>query len=114
MLAAKAEAVAGFHLIVEALAADAGTLKTMAQTISASPGRVAVLVTSASPVSIVVSRSADVAAVDAARVLKALLGRFGGKGGGRPEMAQGGGLEASAASVVEASRALLSVTPTDN
>ena len=113
-LAAKAEAVAGFRLIVEALAADAGTLKTMAQTIAASPGHVAVLVTSASPVSIVVSRSADVAAVDAARVLKALLGRFGGKGGGRPEMAQGGGLEASAESVVAAARALLSATPTDN
>ena len=113
-LAAKAEVVAGFRLIVEALAADAGTLKTMAQTISSSPGHVAVLVTSASPVSIVVSRSADVAAVDAARVLKTLLGRFGGKGGGRPEMAQGGGLEASAESVVEAARALLSATPTDN
>ena len=114
VLAAKGQAVAGFRLIVEALAADAGTLKTMAQTISASPGRVAVLVTSASPVSIVVSRSADVAAVDAARVLKALLGRFGGKGGGRPEMAQGGGLDASAESVVAAARALLSPTATDN
>ena len=52
--------------------------------------------------------------MDAARVLKALLGRFGGKGGGRPELAQGGGLEASAESVVEAARALLSATPTDN
>jgi alanyl-tRNA synthetase len=113
-LAAKAEAVAGFRMIVEALAADAGTLKTMAQTIVSSPGHVAVLVTSSSPVSIVVSRSADVSAVDAARVLKALLGRFGGKGGGRPEMAQGGGLEASAEGVVEAARALLSATPTDN
>ena len=114
VLAAKAEAVAGFRLIVEALAADAGTLKTMAQTISSSPGYVAALVTSASPVSIVVSRSADVATVDAARVLKALLGRFGGKGGGRPEMAQGGGLEASAEGVVEAARALLSPTPAAN
>jgi alanyl-tRNA synthetase len=113
VLAAKAEAVAGFRLIVEALAADAGTIKTMAQTIASSPGHVAVLVTSASPVSIVVSRSADVSAVDAAGVLKAILGRFGGKGGGRPEMAQGGGLEASAESVVAAARALLSSTTTD-
>ena len=47
-------------------------------------------------------------------VLKALLGRFGGKGGGRPEMAQGGGLDASAESVVAAARALLSATTTDN
>jgi alanyl-tRNA synthetase len=114
LLAAKAEAVAGFRLIVEALAADAGTIKTMAQAIVTSPGRVAVLVTSESPGSIVVSRSSDVSAVDAAGVLKALLGRFGGKGGGRPEMAHGGGLEASAESVVAAARALLSGTTTDN
>ena len=113
-LAAKAEAVAGFRMIVEALASDASTLKTMAQTIVSSPGHVAVLVTSVSPVSIVVSRSADVAAVDAAGVLKALLGRFGGKGGGRPEMAQGGGLDATAESVVAATKALLSPTTSDN
>ena len=113
-LAAKAETVAGFRMIVEALASDASTLKTMAQTIASSPGQVAVLVTSDSPVSIVVSRSGDVSAVDAAGVLKALLGRFGGKGGGRPELAQGGGLQASAESVVAAARALLSPPPTDN
>jgi alanyl-tRNA synthetase len=106
-LAEKAETVAGVRLIVEALAADAGTLKTMAQTLASSPGRVAVLVTSASPVSIVVSRAADVSAVDAAGVLKAILGRFGGKGGGRPEMAQGGGIDAPAETVVAAARALL-------
>jgi alanyl-tRNA synthetase len=114
LLTAKAEAVAGFRLIVETLAADAGTLKTMAQTIASSPGNVAVLVTSASPVSIVVSRSADVSSVDAARVLKAILNRFGGKGGGRPEMAQGGGLDAPAERVVAAARALLSSPTTEN
>ena len=113
-LAAKAETVAGFRMIVEALAADASTLKTMAQTIASSPGHVAVLVTSASPVSIVVAKSADVSAVDAAGVLKAMLGRFGGKGGGRPEMAQGGGLDAPAEIVVAAARALLSAAATDN
>jgi alanyl-tRNA synthetase len=113
-LAAKAETLAGFRLIVQALAADATTIKTMAQTIASIPGHVAVLVTSASPVSIVVSKSADVSAVDAAGVLKTMLGRFGGKGGGRPEMAQGGGVDAPAESVVAAARALLSATATDN
>ena len=113
-LVAKAETVAGFRLIVEALAVDAGTIKTMAQTIASSPGHVAVLVTSVAPVSIVVSKSADVAAVDAAGVLKAMLGRFGGKGGGRPELAQGGGLEATAESVVAAAKALFSPTTSDH
>ena len=38
------------------------------------------------------ARSAD-ATVDAAEIVKALIGRFGGKGGGRPEGAQAGGLD---------------------
>ena len=73
VLAAKAEAVAGFRLIVEALAADAGTLKTMAQTIACEPWP------RRRPGDVGLARvdrrrraSADVAAVDAARVLKAL------------------------------------------
>ena len=114
-LVAKAEAVGGVRLIVEALAAaDANTIKTMAQTIASTSGHVAVLITAASPLSIVVARSSDVPSVDAARVLKTLLGRFGGKGGGRPEMAQGGGLDASAESVAAAARALLSSAASDD
>ena len=44
-----------------------------------------------SPALVVIARAADVA-VDAAAVLKALVARFGGKGGGKPDLAQGGGL----------------------
>ena len=65
------------------------------------------------PLSIVVARASDVP-VDASRLVKTLTGRFGGKGGGRAEMAQGGGLNGPAESVVEAARALLSATLTDN
>ena len=32
--------------------------------------------------------------MDAGALLKAIVGRFGGKGGGRPELAQGGGVDA--------------------
>jgi alanyl-tRNA synthetase len=109
-LAASAEETGGLRLVVKALAArDAGALKLMAQTIAARPGHAVVLVSENPPMSIVVARSADVP-VDASHLLKALTGRFGGKGGGRPEMAQGGGLEASAENVVAAARALLSAT----
>ena len=87
--------------------ATPNVLKLMAQTVAAKPGHVAVLLSQNLALSIVVARSAD-APVDAARLLKTLIGRFGGKGGGRPEMAQGGGLDASAESVVAAARALLS------
>ena len=46
--------------------------------------------------------------VDCAALLAALTGRFGGKGGGKPETAQGGGLTAPTADVVAAASAALS------
>jgi alanyl-tRNA synthetase len=49
-------------------------------------------------------------ALDAAAILKALTARFGGKGGGRPELAQAGGLQASPQDVLEHARSLLSGT----
>jgi alanyl-tRNA synthetase len=52
---------------------------------------------------IVVARAAD-AAVDAGAVLKQLVQRHGGKGGGRPELAQGGGLTGAAADVLQSAR----------
>jgi alanyl-tRNA synthetase len=103
-LLAAAEPVAGIGLVAASLAdADATVLKAMAQTVAAKPGHVAVLLSGTPPLSIVVARSTDVP-VDASRLLKALIGRFGGKGGGRPEMAQGGGLSAPASEVLEAAR----------
>jgi alanyl-tRNA synthetase len=40
--------------------------------------------------------------VDASAVLKALISQFGGKGGGKPDLAQGGGLIGTSAELVEA------------
>jgi alanyl-tRNA synthetase len=40
-------------------------------------------------------------------LLRALTGRFGGKGGGRPEMAQGGGLNGGVGDVLIAARQAL-------
>ena len=91
--AALAEESNGLRLVIESVAdRDANTLKLMAQTVAAKPGHVAVLLSQNPPLSIVVARAADVP-VDASRLLKTLTERFGGKGGGRPEMAQGGGLK---------------------
>ena len=61
----------------------------------------------AGPSIVVVARSADVAA-DAAQIVKALIGRFGGKGGGRPEGAQAGGLDAEPEAIRLAAYELLS------
>jgi alanyl-tRNA synthetase len=75
---------------------DAAGLKTIASSISARPGHAAVLLGSppaASP--LVVARAADLT-FDAAALLRAIAGRFGGRGGGRADLAQGGGASASA------------------
>jgi alanyl-tRNA synthetase len=85
---------------------DAAGLKTIASTMAAS-GRAAVLLVSAwTPLSIVVARSQDVP-IDANAVVRALTGRFGGRGGGKPDLAQGGGLIAAPDEVLRAARALL-------
>ena len=39
--------------------------------------------------------------------LATLVGRFGGKGGGRPDLAQGGGLDAPADAILDAARAAI-------
>ena len=70
---------------------DQTGLKALASAAAAYPGVVAALLSASEPALVVLARSADVT-VDVAAVLKALLARCGGKGGGKPEMAQGGGL----------------------
>ena len=45
--------------------------------------------------------------VDAGKILRELLSRFGGRGGGKPELAQGGGLTGASADVVTAARLLI-------
>ena len=61
------------------------------------------------PALVVVARAADVA-VDAAAVLKALVARFGGKGGGKPDLAQGGGLTGDVSEIIAVARAMLQPT----
>jgi DHHA1 domain len=55
----------------------------------------------AGPALVVIARAPDVG-LDAAAVLKALVQRFGGKGGGKPELAQGGGLAGARADMTAA------------
>ena len=66
---------------------------------------VVALFTSSTPTQIVIARGAG-ATVDANALLKALTAQFGGKGGGKPDLAQGGGLAGSAAELSESIRAL--------
>ena len=105
--AARAEPIGPLSGVVEAVDGyDATGLKTLVTTIVSQPGRVAALVSASTPALVVIARSPDVS-VDAAAVLKAVMTRFGGKGGGRPDLAQGGGLNASPQDIVAALRELI-------
>jgi len=52
-------------------------------------------------------RSADLKGVDSAAVVSALAKRFGGRGGGKPEAAQGGGFNAPTEDLVAVARSEL-------
>jgi alanyl-tRNA synthetase len=87
---------------------DAPGLKAIAASIAATPGACAAVFSSTSPALVVIARAADVP-VDAGAVLKALVAQFGGKGGGKADLAQGGGLTGEIAAIVAAARAALTV-----
>ena len=66
---------------------------------AAQPGAVVALFTASRPAQVVIARGSK-ANVDAGALLKRLAEKFGGKGGGKPDLAQGGGLNAPAAELV--------------
>jgi alanyl-tRNA synthetase len=65
-----------------------------------------VLFTVPQPSAVVIARAAD-GTIDSAAVLKKLIERFGGKGGGRPDLAQGGGLQGTTDDITTCARGLL-------
>jgi alanyl-tRNA synthetase len=104
---AQAETLGGGRGVLRAApGADGAALKVLAAAIVAEPGHLAVLVGEGQPVPVIAARSADVG-FDAAAWLKLAVARFGGRGGGRPEMAQGG-LTASADDVLAFARESMS------
>lgn len=106
-LAARAIEVGSAKLVAEIQALDAVALKNLATAIAGRPSHIVILVSSSGPGLIVVARSKDIE-LDARDVLRQLIDRFGGKGGGTPEMAQGGGFNAAPEEMLSA--ALTAVT----
>jgi alanyl-tRNA synthetase len=103
-LVASAGDASGVRVVVEVLEGwDAAGLKSLAVA-AAAAGRVAAVLISRD--AIVVARSADVS-LDASAILRQLAQRFGGKGGGKPDLAQGGGLKSSAVEIASAARELI-------
>jgi len=93
-LADRAEAYGSIRAVVAFVGGwDQNGLKSIATAITTRRTGYAVALFNAShPFMAVIGRSSDVT-IDCAVVLKKLVERFGGKGGGRPELAQGGGLQ---------------------
>ena len=107
-LVAEAATVGGVKLVAGSFDGwDAAGLKALATAVASHPGAVAVCLSAAPPLLAAVARSADTT-IDAASLLKDLIARFGGKGGGKAELAQGGGLAAEPAAVLAAVRERLS------
>ncbi len=105
-LAASAEETQAGRLVLRAVDADANSLKALALAVAARPGHIAVLLSAARPSLAVIARSADIA-VQANQLLASLIAQFGGRGGGKPDIAQGGGLDAPAEDILAAARAII-------
>ncbi len=106
-LCASGERIGSATVVAAAVSGwDANGLKKLASAMVSRPGMIAVLMTSESPSLIVVSRSQDLA-LDTGSVLKPLLDRFGGKGGGKGAMAQGGGLTGDAGEMLSVAKEMI-------
>jgi alanyl-tRNA synthetase len=106
-LAAGAERHGELLVTVKALEGwDPNGLKIIASAIAERPGHVAVLLGSPAPAAIVVARASNVA-LDSGSIVKGMAAKFAGKGGGKPELAQGGGLQGELADMLDTARRLI-------
>jgi alanyl-tRNA synthetase len=102
-LAAAADSVAAGKLVLRTLDASPSDLKAIAASIASKPGHIAVLGSASAPATIVVARSEGVP-IAANDIIAAVIGKVGGRGGGRAELAQAGGLDADPQTVLSTAR----------
>ena len=114
-LVTSGERVAERIIVVNALEGwDAVGLKSLAVAATAAePNAVVALFSRTPPITAVVARGRS-GAIDAGAVLRALTAKFGGKGGGKAELAQGGGLLAAIDDVLAEARRILTNSPGGN
>jgi alanyl-tRNA synthetase len=108
-VAPEAAATAGStaRLVARAVDADAPGLRALASAVVSRPGYIVVLVSlSGPPVVTAIARSADVN-LSAQNLLSALQATFGGRGGGKGDFAQGGGMNGSPEAILAAARQAL-------
>jgi alanyl-tRNA synthetase len=109
-LLAEAPIVAGVRTVVRVLEGwDAAGLKAIATALTSHDGVAVVLFSSVSPMAVVTARSQSVS-LDASKLLRILLDRFGGRGGGKPDLAQGAGLSGDPERILTTAHELLATT----
>jgi alanyl-tRNA synthetase len=86
---ASVETIGPWRVVLRRAAGEGSELKALAQAVVAAPGLLAVITGDGSPLPLVVARSVDLT-FDAGAFVKRTVASFGGRGGGRPELAQGG------------------------
>jgi alanyl-tRNA synthetase len=107
-LLAASPVVAGVHRAAHVIEGrDSAGLKALASAMTAQGQAAVTVVGTSAPIAIVVARSAAVVVVDANAVLQQLLKRFGGRGGGKAELAQGAGLTGDPQEIAAAARELI-------
>jgi alanyl-tRNA synthetase len=100
-LQARAERVGSVGLVLtSADTADAVALKALAAAASAAEGIAAVIVSSSRPALVAAAAHESVPSLDCGLLVRAMCERFSGKGGGKPGLAQGGGLDAPSADLL--------------
>ena len=100
-----AETIGPLRGVLRSTDRDGAALKTLAAAVVQAPGLVAVLTGAGRPVPVVAARSADVT-VDLGAWMQRAVAALGGRGGGRPEFAQGG-LAADPDAILEFARVTL-------
>jgi alanyl-tRNA synthetase len=98
-----AEASTAGRLILRAIDTDANGLKALAVAVVSRPGHIAVLASTSRPALVAVARSPDLA-VSSRELVATLIATFGGRGGGKAELAQAGGLDGSSDAILAAAR----------
>jgi alanyl-tRNA synthetase len=112
-LVERAERAGDRLFLVDALEGwDAPGLKALAAAATAATPTLAIALFSRSSPPVTVVAAGPSARLDASAVLKALIATFGGRGGGRPELAQGGGFNAKVDDLLAAARSHLQAPPT--
>jgi alanyl-tRNA synthetase len=107
-LLSDAPSVDGIRVVVQGLEGwDAAGLRAIVTALTAHERVAAALLSATQPAAAAVARSTDVA-LDANAVLRTLMATFGGRGGGKADLAQGAGLTGDVAAIVDAARAAIS------